>query len=626
MKRRSDLPPQDSQVLSPAEMKSRREVFLIAIVSVAIILLAQLVNLQIVKGERYRKLSQENYLRITPIPAPRGNIVDRDGNVLVTSRPSYSVYYWYLDEEKAAETLPRLSTLLGLRIEDIQKKIQQYQGRYFEPVPIARDISPEKYTAIVEDAPNLPGVFIEPEPIRYYPGGMLGSATLGYVGEITQAQLADPRWAGYKVGDIVGQEGIEAYYEDILRGTDGGYQVEVDYRGRPTGNSGPGIEPEPGDDLQLNIMLPVQQAAEKALAQARKESRTAKGGAAVVLDVKTGGVLAMVSAPGFDPNKLITGISATELNRLLTTGEWRFSNLAIAGLYPAGSTFKIVTAVAALAEGKVTPTERIFDPGYHPLVPSLTCHKASGHGSVNIVDALKVSCNVFFYEMGRRLGVDAMAKYATALGLGQKTGVDLFGENYGTVPTTDWKKKAYDEGRVAEPDVLFSENMMAAMGQVFHLDTPIQMAVVTQAIANGGVRMKPEIAKRVLDPQGNVIREIAPEVAGTLVVDPAVLDVVKQGMLAVTSQPDGTAYWAFYDLPIKVAGKTGTAENPLGETHAWFVGFAPFDNPEIAIAVVVDQGGQGSAVAAPVARAIIDAYFAPALAKPAPPQTASTPR
>jgi penicillin-binding protein 2 len=239
----------------------------------------------------------------------------------------------------------------------------------------------------------------------------------------------------------------------------------------------------------------------------------------------------------------------------------------------------------------------------------LPCAKAGGHGSVDIVEALQVSCNTFFYEMGRRLGVDAMAKYATALGLGQKTGVDLFGEYKGTVPSTEWKKSAYDEGLVAEPDVLFAENMMAAMGQVFHMDTPIQMASVVQAIANNGVRMKPQIAGKVLSPDGQVVQEFVPEVASTLSVDQSVLDAVKEGMYRVTSVPGGTAYWAFYDLPVKVAGKTGTAENPTGKNHAWFVGFGPFDDPEIAVAVVVEQGGGGSAVAAPIGRAIFDAYF-----------------
>ena len=227
----------------------------------------QLFNLQIIKGERYRSLSEDNYLRITPIPAPRGEIFDRNGKVLVTSRPAFTVFYWYLDQAKAEETLPRLSSILGIELSKIEKKVEQYSGRYFEPIPIAKDISAEIYTKIVEDAPNLPGVFIDAQPVRYYPEDELMSTSLGYVGEITGAQLADPRWQDYRMGNIVGQEGLEAYYENILRGIDGGYQVEVDYRGRPTGNAGSGIDPEPGKSIQLEIDLSLQKACGKCFAQ-----------------------------------------------------------------------------------------------------------------------------------------------------------------------------------------------------------------------------------------------------------------------------------------------------------------------------------------------------------------------
>ena len=604
-----DIFEERAQNLSQGELKKRKRTFTCIIAAVFVILAAQLFNLQVIQGERYRKLSQENYLRITPIPAPRGDILDRNGKTLVTSRPAFSVFYWYLDKEKAESTLPRLAGILGLDLGEIQKKVQQYSGRYFEPIPIAKDITPEQYTAIVEDAPDLPGVFIEPQPIRYYPEGELASPVLGYVGEITDSQLKSERYKDYKMGDIIGQQGLESYYEDVLRGKDGGYQVEVDYRGRPTGNVGPGIDPEPGKNVVLELDVDLQKAAEEALVKALKTSPKAKGAAAVVLDVKTGGVLVMASLPGFDPNKLVTGITQSELNQKIQSGQWRFANLATTGLYPPGSSFKIITAIAALAEGKVDPKEKIFDPGYHPMAPTLVCHKRGGHGYVDLEEALAVSCNVYFYEMGRRLGVDTLAKYAKLLGLGEKTGIDLYGENYGTVPSTEWKKKAYSENRVAQPEFLLSEHMMAAMGQVFHMDTPIQMASVVQAIANDGVRMKPRLARKIVDSQGNTVKEFAPEVSGTLGVSPDILETVKRGMLRVTSDKIGTAYWAFYDFPVKVAGKTGTAQNPLGEDHAWFVGFAPYDKPEIALAVVVDQGGSGSAVAAPVARAIFEAYF-----------------
>ncbi|MGI6618593.1 MAG: penicillin-binding protein 2 [Bacillota bacterium] len=596
--------------LPARELKRIRDFVLIVIITCFAIIIAQLFNLQIIQGEKYRALSENNYMRITPIPAPRGEVFDRNGEVLVTSRPAFTVFYWYLDESEAATTLPRLAEILGMDLAEVEEKVKRYEGRYFEPVPIARDIPPETYTKIVEDAPNLPGVFIDPQPIRYYPHYDLLSTTLGYVGEITQAQLDDPRWEGYKMGSIVGQQGLELHYEDILKGKNGGYQVEVDYRGRPTGNVGPGIEPQPGKSLQLEIDLELQKAVEDALKSTLEKNPDAQGASVVVLDVKTGGVLAIASVPGFDPNRLISGISAKDLNQKITSGEWRFANLATTGLYPPGSAFKIVTAVAALAEGKTDPDEEIFDPGYHPSAPTLVCHRRGGHGYVNLERALEVSCNTYFYEMGRRLGVDTLAEYCRALGLGMKTGIDLGGENYGTVPSTEWKAKAYGEGRVAQPEFLFSEHMMVAMGQAFHLYTPIQMASVTQAIANGGVRMRPRLVSKVLDSEHNVVEEFLPEVAGELNVDPGVFDIVKAGMLRVTNEPGGTAYWIFHDCPIKVCGKTGTAQNPLGDDHAWFVGFGPYENPEIALAVVVDQGGSGSGVAAPIARQIFDAYLA----------------
>jgi penicillin-binding protein 2 len=596
--------------LSTKELLSRKIVFIIIMAGAFVVMAVQLFNLQIVNGEQYRVLSENNCLRITPITAPRGDILDTNGNRLVTSRPAFTVCYWYLDKEKALQALPRLAQILDMKLEDIEAKVQKYAGRYFEPIPIAKDISPEQYTMIVEEAPNLPGVFIDPQPIRAYLYGSLAGPVLGYVSEISEAQLADPDLKGYKMGDIIGQQGLESYYESFLRGTAGGYQVEVDYRGRPTGKVWEGIEPEPGLNIQLELDIHLQEVVERAIVEILEKTPEAKAGSCVVLDVKTGGVLAMASVPGFDPNRLVTGISQRELDELLRTGQWRFANLATTGLYPPGSCFKVISAVAALAENVIEPDEEFFDPGYHPMAPTLVCHNRAGHGRVSMREALACSCNVYFYEIGRRLGVDAIAKYAQVLGLGAKTGIDLYGENYGTVPTTEWKAMAYSQGRVAEPAVLLSEHMMAAMGQVFHLDTPIQMASVVQALANDGIRMKPRLARRVLDSEGNVIHEYAPEISAVLDVDPEVIKCVKEGMLGVTEH-GGTAYGSFYDLPFKVAGKTGTAENPLGEDHAWFIGFAPYDDPQIALAVIVDQGGGGSAVAAPVARKIFQACIAP---------------
>ena len=313
------------------------------------------------------------------IAAPRGDILDANGEPLVTSRPAFCVYYRYTDKTQA-EAVPRLAAILGTDMADAEKRVSCNIKVATRAHPNRKDITPEQYTAIVEDAPNLTGVFIEAEPIRFYPNNEVMSPILGYVGEISEWQLQDARYSDYDVGDIIGQQGLESYYEDVLRGKDGGYKVEVDYLMRPTGNKGPGIDPVPGSDVRLNIDLSIQKAAEEALRVAMDKHPSAKGGAAVVLDVKTGGVIAMVSAPGFDPNRLVTGISQRELNFLVSSGQWMFSDLASTGLYPPGSTFKIVTAIAALQEGAVTADERVFDPGYHPMVPSLPCQRG-GHGA-----------------------------------------------------------------------------------------------------------------------------------------------------------------------------------------------------------------------------------------------------
>lgn len=595
--------------LPEKSLLSRQYTFFAMILAIFLLLFCQLFNLQIVLGERYKILSQENHIRIVPIKAPRGNVLAKNGEVLVTSRPAFSVYYWYLDVEQADKTLPKLADILGMDLRDIQEKIAQYAGRYYEPVPMAKDIPPEVHVALAEEALNLPGVFIEAEPIRSYPFNEVASPILGYVGEISASQLADPRYGGYRVGESVGQQGLETYYEEVLRGQDGGIQVEVDYRGRPTGNVGPGLDPVPGSDLRLYLDVDLQEAAEQSLYDTIEKSPTAKGGSVVVLDVKTAGVLAMASVPSFDPNKLVSGISQKELTQFLEKGLWRFPNYAVSGLYAPGSIFKLVTAIAALDQGKTTPKEAIYDPGYHPLAPTLVCHQSGGHGWVDMVEALGVSCNVYFYEMGRRLGVDTIASYGSALGLGQKTGCDLPDENYGTIPTTEWKKSAFARNQVAQPEFLLSEHMMAAMGQVFHLYTPIQMASLVQAIANDGVRLTPKIVEQIVDCQGRVISQAESEISGRLAVEPSTIDVVKEGMRFAACDGRGTAYWAMYALPDQVAGKTGTAENPHGASHAWFVGFAPFDDPQIAISVVVEQGGSGSGVAAPIARAVFDKFF-----------------
>ncbi|HHV78352.1 MAG TPA: penicillin-binding protein 2 [Firmicutes bacterium] len=590
------------------EIQKRLAVFLILLLVMTSILSLRLVGLQLVNGEKYEKLSVGNKLRVIPLQAPRGDILDRNLQPLASSRPAFSVSIMLLNPNDALESAKKLGAIIGKDPGELVRKVQEgLKLRPFDSVKVASDISPEIHTQIAEMLDELPGVVIEAEPIRYYPQGSLAAHVLGYVHEISQEQLSKPQFQSYKPGDLVGQFGLEASYESVLRGTNGGKQVEVDATGHPRSILGR-TEPIPGQTILTTIDSRIQKVAEEALTEQMKRLRespgrpfpNAKSGAVVVLDVRTGAVLALVSLPSFDPNEFARGISAAKFNELQSQNA--FVDRAISLAYPPGSTFKMVTAVAALEEKKVAKDETVYDPGYHPAVPSLHCWGASGHGAVNLVRAIKESCNVFFYEMGRRLGLDAIAKYAARFGLGKQTGVDLYGEATGLLPTTSWKKSVYHE------DVLMAENMMAGMGQTFHLYTPIQLANYIATLATG-VRHKPFLVQKVIAPDGKIVEEKVPVVEDNLGdIKPETLELVRKGMLEVT-KPGGTAAGVFAGLPIDVAGKTGTAENSLGDNHAWFVGYAPFQNPEIAVCVLIEQGGHGSSAAAPVARKIFEAYF-----------------
>jgi penicillin-binding protein 2 len=578
-----------------------------------LIVVLRLGQLQLAMGDYYLELSDGNRVRLVTVPSRRGQILDREGRTLATNRPAFSVAFVYMDPTVAAASLARLAQYLEMDIAEVQAKITAQWNRLYQPVRIRSDIPPEVHSLLEEHRAELPGVVVEPEPVRDYPYGSVGAHVLGYVHQISERQLGQPEFSGYHAGNIVGQDGIELVYQSFLAGQDGGKQVEVDARGRFRQTLGH-IEAQPGQDLHLTLDIELQKVAEEALVAQLEYLRTrvenpmpqARAGAVVVLDVHTGAVLAMANYPTYDPNEFASGISQArmaELNRARA-----FMNRAVTGTYAPGSTFKVVTALTALEERKVTPHEVIDDDGAHWLVPSLGCR---GHGPVRLEQALAVSCNVYFYEMGRRVGVDALAYYAMQLGLGVRTGIDLPGEASGLVPTTQWKQEAFKAGTAKEPEFLLAEHMMAGIGQAAHSYTPLQMAVMTAAVANGGVRYQPYLLQRVTAPDGEVVYEAEPVVAAGLTVSVDNLELVRRGMLAVT-RPGGTAYTAFAGFPFPVAGKTGTAENPHGASHGWYVGYAPYTNPEIAVAVLVEQGGPGGQSAAPVARKVMDWYFSDA--------------
>lgn len=672
-------------------LERRLKIYTALVVCVFVYLTAGLASLQIVKGNEYEKLAQENRIRLIPITAPRGVFKDRYGRDLVNSRPSFTVSYMNVNStsEEQDEIFKTLSEILEIplytevqnEVYTIDKKGEVYlrqhpildmngdgalniydviayddkTGQRIMPVKVnfetgklafnleadttikvtyryntfknkIRDQGYKKYMPVrlKTDVPfdtiakieerKLPGVVVEVEPIRNYLYGSIGSHIYGYVGEISAEELEKLRDEGYRPGDLTGKMGLEKVLEPYLKGKDGGQQVEITATGKPIKVLGQ-EDPIPGDTIKLTIDAELQQVAENALKQQLLELQTdknnpfpnAKRGAVVVLNVKTGEVLAMASIPDYDPNMFARGITQKEWNGLANDPLKPMVNLAISGTYPPGSIFKMVTATAALEEKVTNEKEYIYDKGVYWTIAPKKDWKVGGHGSVNIVKAIAQSCNIYFYEMGRRLGIDNIEKYARMYGLGEKTGIELPGEEAGIVASREYKKNVFKQ---AENKIWYpAETLDASIGQGFHSYTPLQIANYVAAVANEGFWMKPHIIKSIVDADGNIVLEKKPELAGKLDVSKKTFDIVKRGMKEVTS-PGGTAYSAFSNFPITVAGKTGTAQWDLSKTpHGWFVAFAPYDDPEIAISVFIEQAGSGGSTGGPVARKIMEKYF-----------------
>ena len=566
------------------------------VVMVIFILIARVGYLQVYDGEYYAKLADGNRIRIIPTVAPRGTFFDRNGQLLVTNRPGFTVSLLPLTEPISDEVITRISNLLQVPVEDIKSKIEAHIG--FDPIRIKTDVTPDIVTIIEEQKNHYPGVVIEIQPIRNYILKQEAAHTFGYVSEISDAELETKKKEGYKSGDIIGKFGLEKIYDKEVRGENGGEQVEVDVSGAPVQILGK-KEPIPGADLILTIDRDLQVAAEVAV-DAQLATIHAHAAAAVVLNPQNGEVLALVSRPAFDPNLFAHGISTKDWNAINNNPYHPMDDKAITGEYPPGSTFKIVTGTAALASGRVTPEEQIFDSGHHWLIPK---GNASGEalGWLNFRAALARSDNVYFYEMGNRLGVDLLGQYSRMFGLGQKTGIDLPYESEGMVASKELKMKLYNE------EWYLSETFDAAIGQGFNLVTPLQAAMVMGEIAANGKRYKPHVVQKIVTQNGELIKEIQPVLLSQLDVPDWVIQLVQSSLHDVTKY--GTAARNFAGFPYDIAGKTGTAENSQGRDHGWFVGYAPFDNPQISVAVIVEQGGFGATSAVPIGRMIMEAYF-----------------
>lgn len=585
----------------------RFDVLFYLITLVFLILGARLFYLQIIEGGYYQAKAEGNRLRMVTMTAARGIMYDRNGQILVGSRPAYTVSIMPSGKDVAPEEVTKLAGYLNKPAAEIQKKISDNKDGY-EPIRIATDVPMDVVTNIEEHSHELPGISIDVEPLRYYPYNTMASQLFGYVGEVSEEELAEIKQENPNTlvgaGTILGRSGLESMYDDVLRGVDGGKQLEVDATGRPVEE----VERKntiPGSDIHLTIDVNLQKAAEEAVRnqidQLRAQGIPAQGAAVVALDPNTGAVLAMVSSPEFNPNWFSQGITTAQWNQLNNDKNHPFDNKVISGEYPPGSPFKIVTGVAALDLKKVTPEEQIFDSGRHWLIDKRNA-KGEALGWLDFNTALAKSDNVYFYEMGNREGIENIDKYAKYFGLGEKTGIKLYGEAAGNLASPEYKRKVFDQ------DWYLGETFDAAIGQSFTLVTPIQMAVLLSQVANGGIRYQPYVVSRVDNKDGTPAEIFGPKKLGVLPVPKNVMDLVRNGLRDVTAE-GGTAGDIFKGFPISVAGKTGTAENAHGQDHGWFVAYTPYDKPRIVVVALVEQGSFGAGSAGPIVRDILAAFF-----------------
>jgi penicillin-binding protein 2 len=577
----------------------------------------RLFQLQILRFEELRGIAQGNAVRLVRLEAPRGDILDREGRVLATTRPAFAVEVMPSDLRRPDVTFAALGLLLETDAAALRERVGQPRGRArFQPVRLSGDLSFDQLARVESHLYALPGVMTDVSPRRLYVGGTLAAHLLGTIGEIRRDQLASGDFAGYLQGEVVGQSGVEALLEHELRGRAGGRNVVMNVAGRVVDVLDE-IAAVPGGSITLSLDLDLQQAAEEAfLPDAVGEP--AKMGAAVALDVRTGDVLVLVSKPSFDPNEFAGGVGSATWKQL-TNDEWRpLQNRAISGQYPPGSTYKPIIAAAVLAEGLASPHERVFCPGSFSFGRRVyRCWKKEGHGSVDLRDAIKRSCDVYFYTMGLRLGVDRIAHYAKGFGLGHRTGIPLAQEKAGLIPTAEWKQKRFAEKWMA------GETVSISIGQGYDLATPLQMAVAYAALANGGSAPTPRLVLSRRDAEGRVVEEPPTEPSGRIEMKPEHTALLRDALMAVVEEPGGTGSRS--RVPgIHVGGKTGTAqavglkhtedlkedEIPMRyRDHAWFVAFAPVENPEIVVSVLNEHGGHGGSAAAPIAGKILNRYF-----------------
>lgn len=583
-----------------------------------VVIVLRLWSLQITNGEEYEKRAYGNRVRIRQLAPPRGHLLDRFGREIVTNRPSFNVVLIQEDSYDLGNVLKRLAPILKVEVAELWKKVREVAGRpRYMPVRLKEDIDWQTLAFLENHNHEFSGVRTEVQPVRVYHYDDLAANIIGYLGSISKKELEVVDRTIYSGGDTIGKRGLERLREEDLRGEKGHSYSEVDAKGFEQ-RLLKSEEPLPGREIRLTLDVDLQQIAESYMAAGEK------AGAVVAMEVNTGKLLAAVSAPTIHINDFIGGISTKKWQALLDNPKHPLMNKVAQGTYPPGSTYKMVTALAGLAKGVINEDSVFYCPGrYRFGNRTYRCWKHSGHGPVNLIQAIGQSCDVYFYQVGQRVGVDSLAEFAKKLGLGQKTGVEMEYERSGIAPTQKWKL----ENRNAKWQE--GETLSVAIGQGFNLVSPLQLCVMTATLANGGKVYKPQLVEQVMDPEGKVIETFKPELVNEITGYERFFKSIKQGMVEVVQGKRGTARKVAID-GLRIAGKTGTAQvvklaqyRGLKEDdipykfrdHAWFTAYAPAENPEIAVTVLVEHGLHGGSGAGPIARAVLNQYFSGRLNK-----------
>lgn len=595
----------------PHEFRQRFKILFIVVSVTLSILVIRLWYLQIIKGDELRQRSENNSVRLRKIKQLKGLIMDTNGHVVVDNRPSFDILFVPNRIKDIHDVVKKLNYLYAERAITFSTNLPSAEKvKHFVPIALEKNISREKLAIVETHALDLPGVVIEVDSVRQYLAGEMMAHVLGYTGEICQEELEKDTSDEYSIGDPVGKYGIEKYFDRYLRGKSGAKQVEVNVRGQEIKVLGK-IEPVPG----YNIVLTIDSYLQKIAWEAMKN----KTGSVVVMDPRDGSILSMVSAPSFDPNLFSGRISSEDWERLSSDPLHPMENRAISGQYPPGSTYKLIVAAAALEEGLITPETKFFCPGSFELGNrTYRCWQKKGHGWVDLHRAIIESCDVYFYNLGKLIGVDKLARYARGFGFGAVTGIDLPWEKRGLTPTKEWKLT-----RFGEPWQM-GETISISIGQGFNSVTTIQLLNAYCAIANGGTLWRPRIVKRIETGDGRLFKIFGPQKKSLIPISRKNIDILNYALWGAVNERGGTGY-AARRAEADVCGKTGTAQ-VIGmpedrkarrektipsrlRDHALFVCFAPYENPEIAVAVIVEHAGHGGTVAAPIAKKIIDAYF-----------------